>query len=267
VDWTLITVTFNSAATLASCWSDQRPEGVRWLVVDNASTDNSAEVAKEFGARVIELTKNVGFSAANNVGLQQVSTRYVAFVNPDVVVDYASLGILQNLIDKHNALVGPQLINEDGSLQASARGLPFLVDKLAHRGVTLPGADQRQYLPRIEGSQYVAWTMGAALCGSAETFRALGGWDAGYFLYYEDHDMGLKAWRANVPVIATSAVHWRHAWARETKSFKLKPWMREFASARRFYARYPELTLPTRRWASARHRQYVSVAGLPVHED
>jgi N-acetylglucosaminyl-diphospho-decaprenol L-rhamnosyltransferase len=181
-----------------------------------------------------------------------------------VKVDFSSLDSIRTLIDQEKAIVAPQLTNRDGSKQASARGLPFLVDKIGHRGLRLPGADLTQYVPDVHGCRYVAWNMGAAICASRMQFAELGGWDARYFIYYEDHDLGLRAWRAGIPVVTTDLVRWEHAWARETMSWKLRPWLHELASARRFYTTYPEFLLPTRKWAAARHKEYCAAAGRVV---
>ena len=58
-------------------------------------------------------------------------------------------------------------------------------------------------------------------------------------MYYEDADQGLRAWEHGMTVRLVGAVRWRHGWARETKSFRLKPWLLEMRAMRTFYGRYP----------------------------
>jgi N-acetylglucosaminyl-diphospho-decaprenol L-rhamnosyltransferase len=257
-EWTLITVSYNSARTLERHWAGFDRSAARWIVVDNASTDDSAEVATRLGADVVRLDRNRGFSYANNVALRAATSKYVAFCNPDVEVDLASLEVLAGMVRERGAFVAPQLLNTDGTVQSSARGLPFLVDKLAHRGVQLPGSRVAEYLPQVTGTSPVCWAMGAALCGTRADLLRIGGWNDAFFIYYEDHDIGLRAWRHGIPVLVTAEVRWRHAWARETTAFRMKPWIHEVASAARFYRRYPELLLPTRRWAARRHAAYLA---------
>ena len=60
----LVTVTYHSAATLSACWANLDIDWAQWVVVDNCSSDRSAEVARNLGATVIELPRNMGFSAA-----------------------------------------------------------------------------------------------------------------------------------------------------------------------------------------------------------
>ena len=50
-------------------------------------------------------------------------------------------------------------------------------------------------------TQEVDWAMGAALFMSRETYALLGGFDQRYFLYMEDEDLCLRAWKQNIPVI------------------------------------------------------------------
>jgi N-acetylglucosaminyl-diphospho-decaprenol L-rhamnosyltransferase len=241
--WTLVTVAYNSADQLRSAWTDFDPAAARWVVVDNASTDDSAAVAATLGARVIRLPKNVGFGAANNVALAQVDTDWIAFVNPDVTVGGADdLARLARVSATNQALVAPQLLNSDGSEQPNARGLPYLVDKVANRGVSLPGARLHDYARTgLSGPTFAAWTIGAALAGPTATFHDLGGWDERFFIYYEDHDLGLRAWRAGTPVVLDPEVRWSHGWQRATTRPSLTAWRHELGSMRTFYRVWPSL--------------------------
>lgn len=240
--WTLITVTYNNMMELREWWAGNDLGGARWIVVDNNSGDDTANYAESLGAEVIRLQRNIGFSRANNVALKLVTSNYVAFVNPDVRVDATTFPSLGRLATQHNAIVCPQLCNPDGSLQPNGRGLPYLTDKIAHRGIALPGSSLARYTPDTSAHlTYVAWAMGAAICGESLKIQASGGWDERYFLYYEDHAFGLNAWCRGQAVILAPEAKWTHAWKRETKTFRVKPWARELASAARFYRQYPEL--------------------------
>lgn len=261
--WTMVTVAYNSADHLTAWWRDMDLLETRWIVVDNASTDDSRAVAERLGAHVISLPENLGFSAANNVGLRAATSDYVLFVNPDVAVDVSSLALLAHTCESLNALVAPQLIGSDGSVQPNGRGLPFLVDKFAHRGVPLPFGRVADYIPPATSlPTYVAWVMGAALGGRRTDFEELGGWNEDYFLYYEDHDIGLRAWRSGLAVVVDPQCTWKHAWQRETTRARLGPWRRELASAATFYRHYPELILPTRQLAARRHFDARRLSGV-----
>lgn len=242
-DWTLVTVTYNSASTLRRCWAGARIGDARWLVVDNASEDDSIAVAHALGAEVISRPTNDGFGVANNAALAAVRTPWVMFVNPDVTIPSpAGLDLLAATAQAHDALVAPQLVNGDGSDQHNGRGLPTPLAKLAHRGLRAPWTDPTAYTRAGFGRPtYVAWAIGAAVGGATDLLRELGGWDERYFIYYEDHDLGLRSWAAGHPVILDPAVGWMHEWQRATTRFRIAPWRHELRSAWAFYRAHPRL--------------------------
>lgn len=243
--WTLISVTYNSSEALRRFWADSPlPASVRWIVVDNASTDDSITVARAAGAEVIALPHNIGFGAANNHGFQHVVSPYVGFVNPDVRVDFASLTDLASVIDRTGGIVAPQLLNADGTVQPNGRGRPYLAHKILNR-LSRSGRESEYRLYADDDSEReVAWLMGAVVLGARETFASLGPWDPHFFVYYEDSDLGLRAAAQGVPSLITGRSRWVHGWARETKKLAWGPWKREVPSMLKFYARYPCLLSP-----------------------
>ncbi|MFU8875688.1 glycosyltransferase family 2 protein [Micromonospora sp. SL4-19] len=263
--WSVVTVTYNSADTLRRCWrGETRP--YEWIVVDNCSVDDSVEVAEGLGARVIRLPENVGFSRANNVGIRQAAGEYVLFANPDLEVRPDGLDVLQRHLDAHGGLVAPQLLSSEGVPQANGRGFPYATAKLGNRKVWP--------LSRLHGSYrvvanpgeayYVAWVMGAAVAARTRDVIELGGWNERFFLYYEDHELGLRAWRHGLPVAVLGDVRWTHHWARATNSFRWsKAHTLELQSARAFFGMFPEflIGLPP---ASRRHRHAARLIGSRV---
>lgn len=257
----LITVSFNSSAALAEFWGKNapRPGGVEWIVVDNNSSDESAQLARALGATlVIELDENRGFSAANNVGLAAAAGEFIGFVNPDVRVDFADLPQLFRLAVAENAVVSPQLVNADGTLQPNGRGFPLLPDKIRNRlaGTAAKGraSEGNRYLLFSASGvpRRVCWLMGASIFARREVLDSFGAWDPFFFLYYEDKDICLRAWQAGFPVVLAPGSRWTHGWARETARARATPWRRELASMYRFYRRYPEF-LFSRAAAARRH--------------
>lgn len=244
----LITVTHNSRRALEDFWgkNDSLPAGVEWIVVDNSSTDGSADVAESLGAtRVIRLSENLGFASSNNEGLKAASGDFIGFVNPDVRVKFADLKMLEGVAHAKQAVVSPQLMNADGSVQPNGRGFPFLWHKVKNR----LGAEAKlrgSYLLFSDNDEprMVCWLMGASVFGTRATIDKFGAWDPHFFLYYEDKDFCLRAWNADVPVALVPRAEWTHGWARETSSLSAMPWKRELASMLKFYRRYPEFLLP-----------------------
>lgn len=261
----LITVTYNSARTLEEFWGSagRPPAGVEWIVVDNGSTDDSVAVAERIGAtRVITLADNRGFSAANNAGFEQSRGSFIGFLNPDVRVRYEDLASLAAVAEQERAIVAPQLVNADGSLQPNGRGYPYLWDKVRNRlGRSESLVGRYLLFAPTEEPRPVCWLMGAAVFGTRDDIRRFDAWDPHFFLYYEDKDFCLRAWAAGVRVVVTAENRWQHGWARETTGFKLAPWRRELASMAKFYSRYPEFLLGTSRAARKHARIQQEVFG------
>ena len=238
--WTLITVVFNNQDKLKEYWSEftTSREEIEWLVIDNNSDDDSSKVASSLGAEVIKLSRNLGFSAANNIGLASAKGKYVLFANPDLTVQTQDLSKLSSYIDKTSGLVSPQLINSDFSLQPNGRGRASLINKVLSRlGVSRITNSYFKYaLPGQEVQ--VSWLMGAAIAGKKSTFTSLGGWDEKFFLYYEDSDICYRANALGLPITVIGDCRWVHGWARETRGINLRAWRYELKSMLRFYRIY-----------------------------
>lgn len=252
-DVALITVTYDSARALSEFWRD-RPFGrYPWTVVDNASSDGSAGVARELGARVLELPSNRGFSAANNLGAAATDAEVLIFCNPDVTVTEQGIAALAEGARRSGGIMAPQLVNVDGTPQENGRGTPFLTRKVKH---LLRMPDERyQRFARPGELVDVVWAMGAALAISRRAFDALAGWDDGFFVYYEDADLGLRSWQRGRSVQVDGDVRWQHGWGRETgRGFSPSAWRYEVASAWRFYRKHPYCLVPVGRRAEQLHR-------------
>jgi len=264
--WSLITVTYNNAGTLRAHWQQPLPAGVEWIVVDNASSDGSADAARSLGARVIELEENLGFGRANNVGYQHSTGEIVAFVNPDVIVDPGSLPLIAARLSDEPGVVAPQLRYPDGSAQPSGRGLPTFTDKVLSRLGSASARDRYYIVAEPGETRFVGWLVGAAVVARREIFDRLGDagpWDPRFFVYYEDCDLGLRTWRDGMTVRVLGDASWTHTWARATKSFRIKPWMLELDGMRSFYSRYPSAFLgigPNRWWRALRRDRWGMLA-------
>ncbi|MBV9411842.1 MAG: glycosyltransferase, partial [Acidimicrobiia bacterium] len=107
------------------------------IVVDNRSSDGSAEVARRTlpDATVLVNDRRHGFSANCNTGLAQSTGRYVLFLNPDTEASPRSVATLVAYLDDHAdvGVCGPQLRFPDGSVQPSCRRFPTLGSAVARR--------------------------------------------------------------------------------------------------------------------------------------
>ena len=94
----LVSVAYNSAAALRGLLGSL-PPGLGAIVVDNASADDSVEVAEAAGARVIRNSANLGFGAGCNIGMAAAATEFVLLANPDTRLDGSDPGMWNNSID------------------------------------------------------------------------------------------------------------------------------------------------------------------------
>jgi N-acetylglucosaminyl-diphospho-decaprenol L-rhamnosyltransferase len=205
---TLVTVTRNSSSDLARLLAsvDHRLPGIRVVVVDNASADDTAAIARRHpAAELYALASNTGFAYACNRGVAAVSTATVALVNPDVeLVDDSLLALAHEALraDRPARLLAPRVLNRDGSLQDTVHALPGSAADLAFALVppaALPGRLGQALAPwRSRQPRRVGWSVGCAVVGRTSTLRTLGPFDERLFLYGEDLALGLRARSAGI---------------------------------------------------------------------
>ena len=113
---------------------DFAPDQIEIFVVDNASSDGSAQMVRERfpGVRLIENPKNVGFAAANNQALRRASGRFVLLLNSDAEVLPGAVQHLVSTLEGHPeaGAAGPRMLNPDGSLQNSYGILPSVLNEV-----------------------------------------------------------------------------------------------------------------------------------------
>jgi len=218
----VVIVSWNTRSLLAQCLGSleaERPAAaLEGIVVDNGSADGSREMAAaDFPlVRVIANQDNRDFARANNQGIALAAGRYVFLLNSDTAVEPGSLRALVDFADAHPraGIVGPQLLNSDGSLQPSGGRFPTPMSTLAELlGIArLTGrpryGTQRDYsLPAV-----VDEVSGAAMLVRATVLRELGGLDEGFSWGYEDVDLCRRATAAGWSVHYLPAARVRHEW-------------------------------------------------------
>lgn len=175
------------------------------VVVDAGSSDDGPQLARDWGAEVVE-AGDVGFGAANNLGVERVHSSVTLLLNPDIVVgDPDVLDRLARHARRENALHVPRLLNPDGSVQRSAHPRPGTVAGLLPALVhprALPGPLRRRADPwRADDEREVGWAIAAAVAARTETLLRLGPFDPEQFLFFEDLDLCLRAHAAGVPTV------------------------------------------------------------------
>ena len=167
------------------------------IVVDSASSDDSvAMVRSEFpSVHLIACTENVGFPRGNNLGLQEARGDYLLLLNPDTVIVDDALAVLVSYLQANPdvGVVGPQLLNLDGSVQSSRRRFPTAATGFFEstwlEGLA-PGILRRYYALDLpdDATADVDWLTGACIMVPRSPYEAVGGMDEGYFMYSEELD-------------------------------------------------------------------------------
>jgi GT2 family glycosyltransferase len=223
----VVIVNYNAGALLA--------EGVRSLlgsrpghivVVDNASTDGSLIDLEKLSASapitIIRNPGNLGFAAGCNIGAAASTAQAVLFLNPDCRM---ALGALEAMLDElfsdpQIGMVGPSVLNPDGSQQrGSRRKIPTPLSGFTRAfGITYlsrfwPGifGDFNQHTDGLpSGPSDVEAISGSCMLVKREAMDKVGPWDEGYFLHCEDLDWCMRfsqaGWRI-VFVPEAQAIH------------------------------------------------------------
>ena len=186
----IVIVSFNARTDLLNCLLSVKkypPSTAHELiVVDNASTDGSADAARALaGVRVLAMDRNVGFAAANNAGIREAKGDLLLLLNSDTLVP---AGALDRLLERLHAtpaaaVAGPRLVDGDGKPELSFGRMISPLNELRQQR---RGA---QWIEKATGrEQFVDWVSGACLLVHRADAERAGLLDERFFLYTEDVD-------------------------------------------------------------------------------
>jgi N-acetylglucosaminyl-diphospho-decaprenol L-rhamnosyltransferase len=189
---------------------------VEVVLADNGSTDGAPERAADRYpfVRVLRTGGNVGYGPAANAGLADRRSGWAMVANPDIRFEPGAVDELLAVAARwpRAATVGPAIRTPDGQLYPSARDLPALSTGVGHAllGWAWPGNPwtaryrREREAPR---ERTAGWLSGSCFLVDLEAFHSVGGFDPGYFMYFEDVDLaarlGERGW---LHVYAPSAV-------------------------------------------------------------
>ena len=251
------------------------PDDVEVIAVDDASSDGVGDVVADRHPRVRLLRNdvNLGFGATANRGLAAASGRVRLVLNSDARLRPGALDALVAAFDADPGvgIAGARLVFADGSHQTSAAAFPsvggvlagsFLLNELHQRlrpGHAFPwpmGLTEAEH----QDDRDVDWVIGAALAIRDRCFDAIGGFDAGYFLYGEETDLCWRAHQAGWRVRFVAGAVVEHDGGGSTGDPGAHA-RRFLVSERRFFARaHGERSL--RRWRTARIVGSIAKIGL-----
>lgn len=249
-DLSITICSWNTQEDLRDCLRslEQVRDEVRFevLVVDNNSEDGSPEmVAVEFPwVRLFPLAENLGFTGGQNFLLERRSAPHGLLLNSDTVVHAGALRAMMEHLSKHPEIgvLGPKLLNPDGSLQFSCRRFPNPAAALFRNtpiGKLFPNNRfTRDYLMQDwshDEIREVDWVSGAALLARKEFIDAAGLLDPEYFMFCEDVDWCWQAWEHGFRVVYFPKSVITHAIGRSTDKAPNRMIGRFHGSMLRFY--------------------------------
>jgi GT2 family glycosyltransferase len=214
-DVSVVVVNWNRRQMLRGCLESlarQNGPGFEVVVVDNGSTDGSAEMVTAFAenagfpVRLIRNNRNFGFCAANNQGIFSAAGKYVALLNNDAEAEPGWLEAMIRAAERHHAgmVASKIVVFED----------PTRIDKAGHliwpdgqnRGRGTGETDHGQY----DREEEVLWPDGCAALYRRTMLDQIGGFDEDLFAYADDAELGLRARIAGWKCVYTPDAVVRH---------------------------------------------------------
>lgn len=201
--WSAVVVNYESGGLLADCVASLRADDSAGdpeiVVVDNGSTDGSVAtlLARDPDVTVVDPHANLGYARAANLGIAATRAPVVAVLNPDTVLERGSAAAILAAFaaDDAVALVGPRILNPDGSTYPSARTDPGPGTAAGHAllGRVRPANRYTRAYRQLDADpdlpRDVDWVSGAALWFRRAALDRVGGWDERYFMFLEDVDV------------------------------------------------------------------------------
>lgn len=175
-----------------ACMGD--PTVLEVIIIDNSGEIDNKKV------------ENSGFAAACNRGAARVKGKYLAFINPDIVLEK---NVLQTLLAHKNdaAVIAPVLTDLDGTFQKNAGYFPKWSWKFWKRLNMNP----IHISHKPNGLQKVDWITGGFFIIDKQIFDELGGFDEKYFMYWEDIDLSLRLLQKKYSLFLDGSVVVKHA--------------------------------------------------------
>ncbi len=221
----VIIVNHNTRELLRSCLdsltASEPSLPMETIVVDNGSTDGSADMVKaRFPAvRIVLNPTNEGFARPNNVAMRLATGRHLFLLNSDAEITQGALTELLRFLDSHPeaGACGPKLVYPDGRLQYSVKGFPSLwthlcdmlfLDKI-FAGSSLFGRGEMRYFP-YEKSGEVDHVMAAAFLVRREAIEAVGLFDERFSIYYNDMEWCYRMVRGGWKIFYVSSARVIH---------------------------------------------------------
>lgn len=190
--------TWNSVGLLPRLFDSiaAQDESVELLAVDNGSDDGTVELLRERGIPHVTLDENRGFAVGVDLGAERSAAPFVMVLNADTELEPGSVAALRSALDADPGLggVAPRILQLEGERRDLETALLYSAGQaLTRDGRALEiGAGEPQG-PDSRRHYEVFGVCGAACLLRRELFTELGGYDRGFFSFYEDVDLNVRA--------------------------------------------------------------------------
>lgn len=209
MDVAIIIVNYNTMELTRKClrsvYERTRDLDYEVYVVDNASSDKSSEMIREYfpHVKLIENSRNVGFSAANNIGIRHSDSKYIFLLNSDTVLLNNAAKIFYDFMEKeknYNAwCCGGNLFNADMTPNYSYGNFPSLLQIIfdqfrlyrifRHYHRNRLAVAVRKHTGHIREVEYIS---GADMFIRRDLVMTDGLFDEDFFLYYEETELSYR---------------------------------------------------------------------------
>lgn len=226
-------VTYNNISTIAktleTLFGETKDIDFKLYVLDNGSSDGTPEyIEKNYpDVTVIRSGKNVGFGAGHNIIINQVESKYHAVINPDIVLTQNAIKKMADYMDGNPeiGLLSPRICFPDGRDQILGKRNPHLKYLVASR---LRGDEPSKLLKEyamldcdLSKPTEIENATGCFMFIRTDVLKSIGGFDDGFFMYFEDADLARRINEVSKCVYYPDAVV-NHVWGRDSKrNFKL----------------------------------------------
>jgi len=214
------------------------------IVIDNGSTDDSVNRLKKAfpDVTVIEAGRNLGFAAANNRALERAVGDFFLLVNTDALLEQSCAKRLLDVMEAFPdaGMVGPQLVNPDGSVQTSYEAVPTLATETLNRSLLkrlfpsrYPGKNRTLSAPEA-----VEALIGAVMLIRRQALEQVGGFDEGYFFFLEETDLAVRLRKAGWKVMHQPLARAVHLQGATAKSYRAGARIEFYRSRYRFFSNH-----------------------------
>ncbi len=196
---------------LDSILSNKEDFNIEIIVVDNDSSDGISEmIMMQYPfVKMIALSSNQGFAKANNLGIKRAKGEFIFLLNPDTKITKGFFSKTVSYLRKNTdiGILGPHILNSDGSLQPSVRRSPDLISQililLKLKNILVNNKYLNRYLFKdfdYNKEQIVEQIMGAAMIIRHSLIKKLGLLDESFFLWFEEVDYCKRAKDKNIRI-------------------------------------------------------------------